>query len=778
MKIKRFNLSVLSLFIGLALALESLSAQDVAVGQWRTHFASSAIFQIVQRDVEVFAAMSNTLAYVDTRDDILYGMDRNNGLSGVDISALAYESLYDALVVGYQDGMLDLVFGSDVVSLPYMQEAEIEGSKAVNRICTDGRYAYLATGFGIVVVDVRKEEIKETYYIGQNNAREAVYGICVDEEYIYAVTEEGLKYAEKSASNLNDFSAWTTDSVFAGQDLRFCTVSMGALVVGTSSRAFAGNIGQAWTELPLERSAALTVLEESSNRLVAAYHDSLSGWRADVYGPDWNLEYTTRGTVNPAIGAAMLDLEGNLWLGFQTGEMVCVDRASGERLSFVHEGPMTDNCFDISKTGKSLLVAGGGYGNAFQPLATAFEVDVFHDGDWTVYNTESVQKAGLSASIRAVVQAVEDPLQEGHYFAATSEYGLVEIKPDGSMAWYMPENSTLQYDNAVHNTCRVYGLDFDADANLWILNNMSDAALHCLDRNGNWSAYDLRVSGLAPERVSDLLVDYWQHKWVIFNNASLAVYETDGNYIKGLQVNMNNGNDLTTTRVFCLVEDDLGHIWMGTDRGVKVIDQHARMFENPTGLYTSVPVNTVRVSRDGYLINLLDDNQVLSIAVDGGNRKWLGTASDGLYLVSSDGSEEIAHFTTSNSPLFSNRIQDIAIDDQSGEVFIATDRGLLSYRGTATRTEGEPEEEARAFPNPVRPGYQGLINIKGLPQNAIVKITDTNGTLIYQGQATGGQLSWDGYGMQGRRPDSGVLFVFASTEEGKQSLACKIFYIR
>lgn len=758
--------------------LGTVSAQDAAVGHWKTYWAASSILQMVQRDVDVFGVMEDGLAYVDTRDDILYGFDRNDGLSNVGVSALEYEPLYDALIVGYSDGMLDLVFGQDVVALSYIRDADMDGSKAINQVASGGRYAYLATGFGIVVVDLRKEEIKETYFVGDNNSRQNVASICTDGEYIFAIVDSRLKYAAADAPNLNDYAVWKTDSLLEGVSLRRCAIWNGLLAVGSGNQVFIGKPGQSWRELPLSGATALTVLRGFGDELLAGYYDSMSGWRADVYAQDQSLAYTTKGKNARAIGAALLDGQGHVWLGLETGEMLRIDRRTGETVSFLKEGPASSRCFDLSKTGPSLTVSGGGYSNSFAPSAIPFEVSVYDDGEWTVYDQESLQAAGVPSSVRSVVQTVEDPLQPGHFFAATSAYGLLEILPDGKMNLYTPENSTLQYNNVDHASCRVYGLDFDADGNLWILNNLSDMALHCRKRDGSWQAYDLGVSGLRPERVSDLLVDYWQHQWVLFDNSNVAVYETDGSYIQGLQVNMNNGNDLQTSQVFCIIEDDLGHIWMGTERGVKVIDQHARMFDDPVGNFTSVPVNTVRVPRDGYLINLLEDNQIMAIAVDGGNRKWLGTNSDGLYLVSSDGIEEIEHFTMANSPLPSNSITDLAIDDETGELFVATDRGLVSYRGTATRTEGNPEDVVRAFPNPVRPGYQGLINIKGLPQNAIVKITDTRGTLIYQGQATGGQLSWDGYGMQGRRPDSGILFVFASTEEGEQRLACKIFYIR
>ena len=373
---------------------------------------------------------------------------------------------------------------------------------------------------------------------------------------------------------------------------------------------------------------------------------------------------------------------------------------------------------------------------------------------------------------------VETPYESGHLFFSSSYGGLVERTADNKWFAYNAENSALQNREGSESDCRVNGLAFDRSGNLWMINAYSPEGLVCRMRDGTWKSYDLRVAGNSENRPARIMADYWGTKWVIFNNAELSVFKTDGNSVQGLKVDLNRGNNLETSRVYCLVEDQLGHVWIGTDRGVKVIDQHARMFDSPVGGTSSVNTKTIKVPKDGFLIELLNTAQVRAIAVDGANRKWIGTNGDGVYLVSDDGMEEIHHFTTENSPLLSDNITDIAVYKKTGEVFIGTDKGLIGYGGTATVTEGNPKKEAHAFPNPVRPGYQGFISVRGLPQNAVVKITDARGLLISQGKATGGQISWDGYAMNGKRPDSGVLFVFACPDGGSEKLACKIFYVR
>ena len=408
-------------------------AQDVAVGHWRTHFASSEVRQLVQRDVDIFGLMETNLVYVDTRDDILYDMDRIDGLSGVGLSALAYEPLYDVLVVGYSNGLLDLVFGMDVVSLPYIQEADFDGDKAIYQIWTDGRYAYLATGFGVVVVDLRKEEIKETYFIGQNNARIRVSGICLDENNIFALTEEGLKYAEKDAFNLNDYGAWATDTMVVSEEDSRLAMAWDEVVLAQGNRVLAGYPGKTWKELVLGETSGIIAVHGQSDCLAVACRDSVYGSRVDVLGADRALEFSTAGVSLPGILSVLLDNQGGLWMGRENGQILRMRMNDRRFTRFYQDGPVSNNCFDLSKTGRALLVSGGGFGNSFQPSAVPFEVSAFNERDWTVYNTESIRNAGLPSTVRSVVQTVEDPRQEGHYFAATSAYGLVEIHPDGKM---------------------------------------------------------------------------------------------------------------------------------------------------------------------------------------------------------------------------------------------------------------------------------------------------------------------------------------------------------
>ncbi|MCM1553953.1 MAG: hypothetical protein NC048_00445 [Bacteroides sp.] len=642
----------------------------------------------------------------------------------------------------------------------------------------EGRYAYLSMPFGVVMVDLQKQEIKETYFIGTDNAYLSVFEMASDEKYLYAGTEQGLKYADISAPNLNDYTAWRTDTLFVGKEVLYCMESFGKTLVSDGSKIYLGNVETGWrlfyeTDTAL---GAITAMKGSADFLAISIADTVVGQGVGlVLNKEAKPEYKL-GTIH-TVSSFLWDEDGTFWSGSDMGNLIHYSLSHGQMDSYVLRGPAGNESFRLASTGKGLTMAAGGYDESFVPLTRGFGGSRFYNESWYTYSQGNLDINGIDPSFRSVTQVLEDPFEPNHLFFSSSVSGVLEKTADDRWFMYNADNSAL-HNSETGSSCRVNDMDFDWDGNLWMINAFSTEGLVGRMRDGTWKSYDLRVAGNAESRPARIMADYWGTKWIIFNNSQLSVFKTDGNSVQGLAVDLNRGNDLKTDRVFCMVEDQLGHVWIGTDRGVKVIDQHAKMFDSPIGGTSSVNAKTIKVPKDGFLIELLNTAQVRAIAVDGANRKWIGTNGDGVYLVSADGMEEIHHFTTENSPLLSDNITAIAVYDKTGEVFIGNDLGLIGYRGTATVTEGKPKEEARAFPNPVRPGYQGFISVRGLPQNAIVKITDARGLLVYQGKATGGQISWDGYALNGKRPNSGVLFVFACPDGGNEKLACKIFYVR
>jgi hypothetical protein len=322
---------------------------------------------------------------------------------------------------------------------------------------------------------------------------------------------------------------------------------------------------------------------------------------------------------------------------------------------------------------------------------------------------------------------------------------------------------------------------FDSQDNLWMTNSGAENILSVRKNDGStggsWEAFYLG-SGTSGIDIRKIIVDSYDQKWMVpktsqSNPYYIIVYDEvsqSGIKMIGLKSGEGYGN-LPGTSVYSIAEDLEGEIWVGTDQGVAVFYSPEDILSNENSDAQQILVNF-----DGYTQYLLETEIVKAIAVDGANRKWFGTERAGVFLLSADGTEQIHHFTEDNSPLFSNNITSLAINDKSGEVFIGTAKGLISYKSDATEG-GESNSDVYAYPNPVRPGYSGEIAIKGLVKDAIVKITDITGQVIYETRAEGGQAIWNGYDFNGRRGNTGVYLVFISNDDGSEKMVTKILFV-
>ncbi|HKI90095.1 MAG TPA: two-component regulator propeller domain-containing protein, partial [Draconibacterium sp.] len=379
-----------------------------------------------------------------------------------------------------------------------------------------------------------------------------------------------------------------------------------------------------------------------------------------------------------------------------------------------------------------------------------------------------------------IVCMVADPNDPDHIFVGSWGGGLLEFQGDQFLNRFTNHNSPLETalpQQPDEPYVRIGGLGFDSEGNLWITN--SDVAKNLVKRSpsGEWESFVLPE--VASQRnIGQMVVTQNDDKWILVPRGHDAyVVDKTGTQKKRLLVTsyFNNGENEFFTRmndVYSIAEDNNGEIWIGTSKGVAVYNNPGRIWETDN-LYASQPGLDLN---DGIYHPLLETETVTAIAVDGGNRKWLGTKSSGVYLISENGEKELKHFTQENSPLLSNTINTIAINQKNGEVFFGTNEGLISYMGDAIGGN-DAYENVYVYPNPVRETYDGPVTITGLIENTDIKITDISGNLVYKTISLGGQAIWDGKNLNGHRVSTGVYMVFCSNKDGSQTHIAKLLFI-
>ena len=455
--------------------------------------------------------------------------------------------------------------------------------------------------------------------------------------------------------------------------------------------------------------------------------------------------------------------------------------------SVTPDSPVRNYCEYMKFASDDKLLVAGGNLNYFDITfydGTLMEYD-YSGNRWNNLPEDTIKQAtGIPYLNLCAID--EDPAEPGHYFAGSFGYGLYEFRNGKFVKHYSTHNSPLESVIPTNTRfVRIPSVKFDKEGNLWCINTGTKNIVKVLKSDGTWcELYYKPIEKLATmvEPVMDSRGWLWlkslQGEAGIFcakmNGTPLDSSDDESKAWLNKFVNQ-DGISYDIYQVFALAEDREGQMWVGTNTGLFVIDNPKTFFNNGVFKQIKVPRN----DGTGLADYLLSGTYIKSIQVDGANRKWIGTNDDGIYLISADGLETIHHFTTDNSPLPSNSIVSIAINDRSGEVFIGTDKGIASYMSDATRPEEKLDENnIYAYPNPVKADYSGNIAIVGLTHDCNVKIVDTAGYLINEGTSNGGQYTWNGRNARGEKVASGVYYVLTYDSNGNEGVATKIVVIR
>lgn len=751
----------------------SVFAQDIPIGSWKEYLPYANPIGVTQSDDKVFCITALSMFSVTKSDNSITHYSKISGLSDIGFSCILYDKINDVTLIAYSNSNIDLLRGSDITNISDIKRKNTIGDKSIYCIAFNGAFAYLGCGFGIVVIDLNKNEIKDSYHFGANGTDVKVNAITFQNNFIYAATDNGVFRADITNPDLVNYNNWTHYlSVVPTTAIVAITSFSNNIYAATDSTLYAFD-GTNWSFLFSRTGLRVTHLYSTTQKIIiSSTTSSFSPGR--VYFMD-----------NVAIIDSLFDPSHILYPRQTVYDAVnntywCADESRGLCKVFggiysniIPNGPGSSHVWDLNIHDGELNVAPGALdanGNY------AFNIEGFFilrssDDQWFSYN-----RSGIPAldTIYDYIVTTHNKRTQKTYFGSFGG-GLLEASLNNPWNFYK-QNSSLQPASGDPGSYRISGLAADDDGNLWIANQAAPKPISVMKPDGTWKSF-LPTVAVPNNEVGSICIDRNNFKWIatrkghgilVFDSGENPDDITDDRY-KLLTKGTGAGN-LPNDQVNAIVEDKNGDLWIGTATGVAVFYCSGNVFDNG-----GCDAQQILVKQDAYYGYLLATENVTCMAVDGANRKWVGTAN-GVFLLSDDGTNQLAHFTIDNSPLFSNSIVDIAIDDVSGEVYIGTEKGIEVYRGQATEAL-ENNCEAIVFPNPVRQNYTGDIAISNLPYNCEVRITDVTGNLVFKTTALGGQAIWNGNKLDGNRVATGVYYVFSSNTDGTNKCITKVLVV-
>lgn len=763
----------LAVVIIACLSLSPVNAQT-AIGKWRSCLDYSMAKHVALADDCIYAATNGGLFSYNLDDNTLMDLSKGNGLNDVGVSTIAYDPTTHCLVVAYTNSNIDILRSNHTYNISDIKRSEIAGDKNIYHIRFYDGNAYLTTGFGVVVVDLHRIEIKETWYLGTGGVYTPVYDLAFLPDSLYAATGEGMKRLSKAERNPSISDRWERDHRLDSLTVdHLCASGSHLLANGYVATPIFSSLYQltdtGFTEI---HSGEFHSMQVSGNKLTVCFD-------GEVYTYDTSLAFL--GMQDTFYWGALLandavyDATGTLWVGHPWEGIIGL-HANGTEEYHKPDGPFCgDHVYRLIPFNSSMMLCPGGHTETYSSAYLEPNLLTATGRQWSLLDKSNGMLNGMSD----VLDAAVNPFDPDETVAALWGFGVASIRDHKVQTIYDASNTNgalVPYSQGGYTRLNTGAVTFDQQGNLWVLVSHSTNALALRQRDGSWKTFSTMPLGnnLEVDRlVTDSITGYL---W--FHGRDNKIYVHDGKN-KMASVNPNRGSKLETQTVTALEQDQNGNLWIGTNKGLKVIYDGYKAFQGGgNGEVSPVNCSNITITNGEFAEYLMAYESITAIAVDGANRKWVGTANGGLYLLSANGMEQLAHFTFANSPLFSNKIIALGINERTGEIYIGTDRGLQVYRGTATYATSAPLDDVYAFPNPVKPGYDGPIAIKGFTRNGLVHITDASGHTVFTTTANGGQALWNGRNLKGDKVASGVYYVFVSDSQGDNRSVAKILIVR
>lgn len=739
------------------------------VGTWSDHLIYNTANSVAIGSEDVIVSTGSSIMVYNKKLAELRKMSRINGLTETGIGSIAWSEENKTLIIAYLSTNIDLVKNNTIFNIPDIDRKYIPGNKAINRIRTSGKYAYLACSFGIIVIDLVKKEIFDTWRPGAGSNNAEVWDITFGNNVIYAATGNGVYSADLSNRGLSYFGNWNLINAFPNPTGKY------TLIIYSGNKLYV-NLSD-----PLSGGDSVYMIDGASS--LFSYFPGVYNTSFDPGTTGFTISssssvkyYNNSGALQNTISSyswgktkiaqAVVD-NGNIWIADTNSGLVL-----GENMTVFSilslPGPVSNNAYSITSRNGKTIICGGGADASGNNLAQPLQVSIHENNTWT-----SVPSGTINDAMRALI----DPDDINHFFVSTWGDGLLEFLNNNLVQQYTGSNSPLQTTIPGRPNVKVCGLATDKDKNLWITQTGVPGSIKVLKPDGSWIVNPVTID--AP-LIADIIIAKNGYKWILLPGGNNLFVLDDNNTPENFtddrskKITVQDISGSISPIVYSLAEDLDGYIWAGTDEGPLV-------YYNPEKVFTeNLKANRVLVPRNdgsGKADYLLHTETITSIAVDGANRKWMGTATSGAYLLSPEGTTRILNYTEQNSPVLSNSIVSLSVDNKTGDVWFGTTKGIQSIRGNTT-TGAVKFSKVYSFPNPVREDYTGNVTITGLMRDTQIKITDISGNLVFETVSDGGQATWDLRTYNGRRVTTGVYLIFCSSSDGTKSAVSKMLVIK
>ncbi len=762
------------------LLVSTVFSQTDFSDNWEDFYSYNNVKDFIKIEDKIYAITDNAAFIYNVSTKESNKISSVHGLSGKETTSIYFSESTKRFVIGYQSGLIEIIDDNGKITIANdIERLDITGQKQVNHITEYEQILYLSTPFGIVQYDINNLLFGDTYFIDENSNPVFVHQIQILQNTIYAATQKGIYSADINDPNLIDFNQWLQPQGELLGDFLSVSIFNNDIFTSKGNTLFKlisfNNLQQigSFPQTIINTKASLDFLTLTTKSAAYVLNTAL----ATVFIANQDAEF------NFVLQSAFAESQ-NVYLA-TTSFGILQNSFSNITYQEIHPtGPSSNQVFSITAENDNLWVVYGGYDGAFTPLGRRLGYSHFNgilppEEQWINFPYDPTFPA------KDLVHITLDPIEENKVYISSWNSGILVVENDKPLVLWDESNSGLESlilaGSPDFESIRINGSAFDNQGNLWVANAWIDERLKKLKTNGQWDSFDL--SSIMTNQalgLTELVIDRSGSIWIGSRRNGALVFNESGDRKRALITEATKGS-LPDLNVRSLVVDRNNRIWIGTQKGLVVFSDAQGLFD--ANLYDAEPVI---IEDDGIPKKLLGDQPVNTIAIDGAENKWFGTDTGGVLGTNLSGSETLFNFNKDNSPLPSNRILKIRVDNSNGKVFFATEKGIVAFNNNVAPF-GESLGEVYAYPNPAKKEHE-FITIDGrkgthLPRGTNVKILDTAGRLVHEtnvepGQELkGGKVIWNKTNLAGRKVASGVYIVLLTSPDKSETSSTKIAII-